>query len=199
MAHSISFDEKMSGPLAWGETDPVRGEENGKISASVFTMHASIFVDDLEKFQNDHNHTGRLEATVDFTPFGNGIRTSGGVFNLFTAPDATGLKNMVYAFNLRHENQDYYFYGHKNVRNDAFGLDLWKDTTTLHSTLHRGTDRSGPVVAAGVLSLGLADLLKLVSTMKPVGGSSLSESASAIARFGRIFMGELWDTYARKR
>ncbi len=195
---SITFNEKMSGPFAHGETDPAHGERTGKTIGSVLTMHASISVDDLERFGVDPDHTGRLEATIDYTPFGDGIRAKSGVFKLFTPPDSTGTKNMIYAFGLQHQGEEYYLYGHKDVRNDAGGLDLWKDTTTLYTTLHKGADRSAPIVGAGILGLGIVDLLKLVSTMRAMNGGGVEETAAAVAKFGKIFMGELWDTYAKR-
>jgi hypothetical protein len=81
-------------------------------------------------------------------------------------------------------------------------LDMWKDTTTLYSRIHRGTDKSGPVVAAGVISLGPLDLLKMVRTFKALNASGPLEEAQAVTKFGTFFMGELWSTYvtqARER
>ena len=193
---SITFNEKMTGPFAQGATDPEQGEQAGKTTGSAFSMHATISVADLDSFGVDPNHTGALAATVDFTPFGEAIPASNGVFKLFTPPDKTGLKNMVYEFTIRHDGVDYFFHGHKNVHNDSGGLDMWKDTTTLYSTLHRGTDRSGPIVAAGILCLGVIDVIKLVATMRAMNGGGVDESAVAVAKFGKIFLSELWDTYA---
>jgi hypothetical protein len=75
---------------------------------------------------------------------------------------------------------------------------MWKATTTLYTQLHQGTDKSGPVVGAGVLNLGVADLLAMIPTMRATNTSSPAEAADAVARFGRFFLGELWDTYVGK-
>lgn len=193
---SITFSEKMTGPFAHGETDPAQGEAAGKGAGSTFTMHGTISVADLDRFGSDPEHRGDLKATIDYTPFGEGIATANGVFKLFTPPDQSGTKNMVYEFTFEHRGATYFFHGHKNVHNDAGGLDIWKDTTTLYSTLHRGTDGTGPIVAAGILGLGLVDVLKMVSTMRAMNGGGVDETAVAIAKFGNVFMGELWNTYA---
>ena len=194
---SITFDEKMSGPFVQGATDPHLGAQSGKAINSEFTMHATISAPDLDALGVDPNHTGQLKATVDYTPFGQRIPTTNGVFKLFTPADQTGTKNMVYEFCLQHGGEDYFFHGHKNVRSDAHGTDLWKDTTTLYSTLHKGKDGSGPVVGAGILSLGLVDVMKLASTMRAMNGGGVEETATAVAKFGKVFLGELWDTYAK--
>jgi hypothetical protein len=103
---------------------------------------------------------------------------------------------MVYELAFSHGGKPYYLAGKKEVHDDP-GFDLWKDTTTLYTTLHEGTSKAGPVVGAGVLRLGVADLADLVSTMRATGARGVVESAEAIAIFGRLFMGELWDSYAR--
>jgi hypothetical protein len=36
----------------------------------------------------------------------------------------------------------------------------------------------------------------MVGTMRATNASGPGESAKALARFGRFFLGELWDTYA---
>src|SRR5262249_24938833 len=154
-----------------------------------FTKHSVITIDDLDRFVNDPQHTGRLDATVDYTPFGQNLKTSNGVFNLFTPPDSRGYKHMVYDFQLEHLGVKYFFHGQKNIRNDKGGLDLWHDTTTLYSTLHRGDDQSGAIVGAGILSLGITDLVKIVSSMKATGASSAADSLAAVSKFGHFFMG----------
>jgi hypothetical protein len=82
------------------------------------------------------------------------------------------------------------------VRDDR-GPDLLRDTTTLFTVLHRGSDKNGAIVGAGVLTLGVTQLAKLVSTMKATNTSSTGESVRTVLKFGKFFMGELWDSYAR--
>jgi len=40
--------------------------------------------------------------------------------------------------------------------------------------------------------------MKMISTMHAINASSPVEATDAMMRFGRFFMGELWDTYFRK-
>ena len=74
--------------------------------------------------------------------------------------------------------------------------DLWKDTTTLYTKLHKGTDATGEVVGAGILSLGVTDLIKLLGTVE-VPNAGPVQRAETLAKFGKFFMGELWNTYAK--
>ncbi|HEV2851360.1 MAG TPA: hypothetical protein VHC97_01000 [Thermoanaerobaculia bacterium] len=192
----ISFREVMSGGFALGATDPAAGEKQGSKEGNEMTMHASILIQDVDLFISEPGHPGSLTGTLDFTPFGNDLQATSGVFNLFSPTGDPTLKLMIYEMGFNHGGRSYYLAGQKNVREDPI-TDLWKATTTLYSKLHEGTDKSGPVVGAGILSLGVRQLIHLVSTIEAPGASSFTEKSEAIAKFGRFFLGELWDTYVR--
>jgi len=193
----ISFRETMTGGFALGQTDPRAGAQAGERGGTTLAMHAAVEIADLDRFVADPTHTGRLTGDIDFTPLGRAIPAHAGIFRLFSPSDAPNLRHMVYELAFNHQGQDYYLAGRKEVRNDG-GLDVWKDTTTLLTRLHRGTDASGPVIGAGVLTLGVADLTRLVSTVRVTGTTSPAEKTRAVAKFGEFFMGKLWETYAPK-
>jgi choline dehydrogenase-like flavoprotein len=161
------------------------------------TMHATITIQDLNRFISDPNHVGQINGSIDFTEFGENILAKTGIFNLFSPTDQPKLKLMVYEMAFTHEGQDYYVAGKKEVRNDPI-YDLWRDTTTLFTQLYKGTDKSGPVIGAGILTLGPIDLMKMASTMHAINASSSAEGAKALLNFGQFFMGELWDSYVKK-
>jgi hypothetical protein len=69
------------------------------------------------------------------------------------------------------------------------------DTTTLYTTLHEEPDKSGTIIGAGILTLGVPDLAALLSTVRVTGTDSTAEKAATVAKFGKFFMGELWDSY----
>ncbi len=192
----ISFREVMSGGFALGATDPAEGEKRGRAEGTGMTMHAAIDIQDLDLFLKEPEHPGNLTGTLDFTPFGTGLPATSGVFNLFNPTSDPKLKLMVYEMGFQHEGKNYYLAGQKDVRQDPI-FDLWKATTTLYSQLHEGTDKTGPVVGAGILSLGVRQLIDLMSTMKAPGATTFTEKSEAMAKFGRFFLGELWDTYVR--
>src|SRR3954453_22735699 len=192
----ISFREVMSGGFALGATDPEAGQKQGQAEGSEMTLHAAIDIADLDRFIAEADHPGGLTGTIDFTPFGDGLASTSGIFNLFSPTDDPKLKLMVYEMGFKHEGKDYYMAGQKNVRQDPL-FDLWRDTTTLYSKLHEGTDKTGPVVGAGILTLGVKQLIQLLSTMAAPGAETFTEKSEAMAKFGRFFLGELWDTYVR--
>jgi cholesterol oxidase len=195
----VTFSETMTGPFALGETDPKAGEAAGKKAGTSLAMHAAIEIRDLDRFVADPTHTGAIMGRIDFKPFGAQIPAGPGVFRLFSPTDTKGLARMVYELGFEHEGQAYYLAGFKEVQNDRKGTDLWNDTTTLLTTLHKGADASAPVIGAGVLQLGLPDLMKLTSTMRVTNASNPIEHMRALATFGGFFMGNLWETYGPKK
>lgn len=193
-APGITFSETMKGPFALGAADPEIGARAGKQSRTELAMHATVTVRDMDRFLEDPGHNGSLIGRIDFPPFGMGIPTGEGVFRLFSPDEDPRTKLMVYELPFTHDGKSYYLAGRKEVRDDP-GFDLWKDTTTLFTRLHEGTDAAGPVVGAGVLSLGVADFTKVLAGMRAIDVDSAAEGARVLGRFGQFFAGELWKSY----
>jgi predicted acylesterase/phospholipase RssA len=194
----ISFREIMAGPFALGETDPRAGAAKGRASGTRLTMHAAIDVHDIRGFADEPQHRGGISGHIDFAPFGQGISAEGGVFQLFAPSNDPKLKWMVYELAFEHQGKRYYLAGKKEVRAGSV-FRMWADTTTLYTRLHEGRDASGPVVGAGVLTLGVSDLLKLLSTFHATNAASLGARMRAAAAFAGFFSKELWRSYILKR
>lgn len=190
----ITFTEAMAGPFALGADDPEAGAGQGKRDGTTLTMHATITILDLDAFVDDGKHGGRITGTVSFPGLGENLPSKSGVFQLFSPSSDPRLKYMVYELGVDVGGIDYYLAGKKEVRDDP-GFDMWADTTTLFTRLHKGTDATGPVAGAGVLRLGMMDLTRMMSTMRAVGAESRAQTASAVVKFGRFFLGELWHGY----
>ena len=190
----LSFREVMSGGFALGQTDPGAGLAQGKANGTSMALHATVLIQDFERFLADPNHPGTLAGSIDFAPFGGTITGYGGVFNLFNPSGQPGLKLMVYELGFEYQSKPYYLAGQKEVRESSV-LDMWHQTTTLYTRLHEGADKTGPVVGAGTLSLGLPELMAMIGTVQVSGEDSAIAKAKIIAQFGAFFMGELWETY----
>ena len=191
----MMFSEVMSGGFALNETDPEAGAKTGK--GQPLTMHGTITIDDLDAFIADPKHLGRLDVRMDWAPFGTDIPALGGVFNLFSPTGNPKLKLMIYEWGVTHDNKSYYFAGQKDVQVHPL-FDVWRDTTTLYTTLYEGVDKTGKVVGAGVLELTPGELMKMVTTFTALNAETVAESLKATTAFGRFFLGELWDTYIRR-
>ena len=84
-------------------------------------------------------------------------------------------------------------YGVKHVRDDS-GLDVWRDTSTLHITLLRGhvpPDVTGTVIGAGILRILPRDFARQLTTFRASGQGGVG----SIARFGAFFGRSLRDVY----
>lgn len=194
----ITFRETMAGGFNLGSTDTAQGEQAGKAAGCTMSMNATIGIQDLRRFIADPGHLGGLSGSIDFAPLGLSMASTSGVFNLFSPTDNPKLKLMVYEMGFRAQGKDYYLAGQKDVQEHPV-YELWKDTTTLYSLLHEGEDKSGKVVGAGILSLGLEALVKMCLAMRATDAASPLEAAQALTDFGHFFLGELWDTYIIKK
>jgi choline dehydrogenase-like flavoprotein len=196
-AVGFTFKEVMAGGFALGPSDPSAGEAAGRAAGTTLTMHATIVIDDLDKFFADALHPGSISGQIDYPPFGVHLPSTNGVFRLFSPTEDLAMKYMVYELGFNAGGASYYMAGHKEVKR-ASVIDMWHATTTLYTQLHKGSDATTPVVGAGIISLSVHDLLGMIPTLKALNASSPEQAASALTKFGRFFFGELWDTYISK-
>lgn len=190
----LQFKETMKGGFALQVTEPAGGLAQGRQAGTELAMHAAVGIDQMAAFIDDPQHLGTLSGTIDFPPLGMGIPAPRGVFNLFKPTDNPELTLMVYELGFEWQGQSYYLAGRKEVRDGSI-LKLWPETTTLYTQLHQGTDKSGPVIGAGILSLGVIDLLKLLSTVTVTHADGFSEKVGTIGAFAGFFSKQLWATY----
>jgi len=188
----------MSGNFALDVNDYSAGAEKGRAEATELSMHAKVEIGDLHQFIHDPEHPGKLSGEVDFPLLGANIVSQHGVFNLFKPVKDSDETHMIYEMSFQVDNEDYYLAGHKIVKDDP-GFDLWSDTTTLYTNLHKGKDKTFPIIGSGILNLGIKELLALVSTIDVPNATSASDKASAISSFGQFFLGELWNAYGASK
>jgi hypothetical protein len=182
----LTFRETMSGPLALDASDPEAGAADP--NASALAIHCEVSIDDIDRFAADPEHTGSITGSLEYAPFGASLPVSSGIFNLFS-PGGPEERLMQYRLAFEYEGQAYLLDGRKHVRDDP-GFDVWKDTTTLYTVLHGGADESGPVAGAGILSLGVEALTRMMTTMRATDGG-----LGPLVKFGRLFLGSLWEVY----
>ena len=186
----LTFKETMSGPVTLGASDPEAGAADP--SAATLAVHCDIAIDDIDRFVDDRDHTGSITGSVEYEPFGGTVPVLSGIFNLFS-PGGPNERLMQYRLAFEHDGKRYFLDGRKHVHDDP-GFDVWKDTTTLYTVLHEGSDDTGPVVGAGILSLGVEALARMMSTMRATG-----DGLGPLVKFGKVFLGSLWETYGKDK
>lgn len=196
-ARGVQFRETMTGRLTFGETDPKKGFASP--AAMPAALHATIDIDDIRAFILDPDHIGVIAGHLELHRRGGWLPATRGVIGLFTpARDDPRLSYMIYAIGVMIDGRRYWFNGRKHVRIGG-PWKLWGATTTLYVTLHEGEDESGPIVAAGILSLGVPALLRLVGAFRTVGCEGLRRKLGAVFAFFGFFARQLVRHYIIRR
>jgi cholesterol oxidase len=96
------------------------------------------------------------------------------------------------------DGRDFTLVGFKDISGAL--TDAWPETTTLYTQILRGRvaeGGSGAVEASGVLHILPQDFVFRQLFSFRVEGP-LAGRAQALARFGAMFFGKLWDVYGRQ-
>ena len=194
----IEFTESMTGYFSTVVKDDFAGGyEAGKAEESPFRFILTIRSSDIDAMIADPAHAARMTGTVEAPALsGSQLAVTKGTFNLLVEnPDEIGTKNMVYRMALTDKaGKRYFFHGYKVVRADT-GFDQWSDTTTLYITVHEGDSDQGAVVGRGILHIAPEDFARQMTTIKPLNAPNKAAGLEAVAKFGKLFSGELLETY----
>jgi cholesterol oxidase len=194
----VQFTERMRGyiaPMPEGhELDYDDAYTAGKREDSSFSFLLTLCTDDLDATLADPAKRMCFDGTAE-APWlsSEPLQVSGGRFSLLARdPEHRDTTNMTYEMKLTAEDgRGWSFRGVKYVHDD-FGPDLWRDTSTLYVDIH---DQDGALAARGRLHIELDDFVKQLTTIAVRGADSRVEQLRAKARFGRFFVGSLFDTY----
>ncbi|MFC5995710.1 hypothetical protein ACFQE5_15975 [Pseudonocardia hispaniensis] len=193
-AAGLTFREQMTGPFAMGVTDPHEGARIGRRTGWRLTLHATVTIGDMAAFVAAPQHPGTLAGEIEFPGIVERLPFRDGVFQLFAPSKDPDLTLFRYEAPVVLNERPHYLAGRKNVRDDP-GFDLWPDTTTLDVRLHDGPDAGGEVVGAGILRLGVTDLVRLLLSMRVLHPASPAQAAGALAAFAGLFARNLVESY----
>lgn len=196
----LQFSEDMKGFVMPGAADYELGYKQGKQLDQACNFHVTIKMNGVNRFITQPQHEASAEGYVQCAAFGGKRPISEGSFNLLVDDGDPRRKFLRYRLWFDDgAGRPLTLLGFKDVKDDP-GLDVWSDTTTLFTRIlegHRTAEEDGgaKVLAAGILRLHLTDFLKELTTFRVEGPTSADRSA-ALARFGKLFGGKLWDVYA---
>ena len=201
-AHTaLQFTEVMKGYVGAGTSDYRQGSDSGRSHGTNLSFQLTIKVEGVNRFIVNPQHEAAAEDWIESPILGGRRPVEKGVFNLLVDSENPARKAMYYRLFVRDSGgRQLTLVGYKDVKDDA-GSDLWSDTTTLYTRLVEGfreehEDSGSQVVAAGILRIEMLDFLHQMTTFR-VTGPTLADRTAALTRFGRLFMGKLWDVYAR--
>ena len=198
----LRFTEEMKGYVTFDETDYAAGLRKGRESGTFLMFHLTIEVDGVNNFVADPEHEALAEGYVRCQALGGELAVEKGVFNLFVDREDPARKRMLYRLFFRDgDGKPLTLSGFKVIEDDP-GWDLWSDTTTLFTRILEGhvnpeDESQAQVVASGIINIQLLDFLKQLTTFRTEGPTA-ADRASALTRFGKLFLGDLWDVYARQ-
>lgn len=197
----VQFTETMKGYFSTDEKgDYIKAYEKGESEGSEFEFTLTIQSQDVESFVTSRDRLAAMIGTVNAPALSQvPLTTSYGQFNLFISdPSNPNRKRMNYCMQLASkEGKFYYFEGHKDIHDDK-GIDVWKDTTVLFITVFEGTEPTGDIYGKGILKIRPADFIKQLTTMKAINTKNKKEALAAVAKFGKLFAGNVWETYFKK-
>ena len=162
-AQRISDDYEVA--AAWGRCRNERCD---------FTL--TIHTDDLYALTTRPDHQAKIAGTVSCPPLTSSpMKVQSGGFRLLTiAEDQPESWRMTYDMVLDRDGSLVRFRGYK-VLQQRDGSDPWTDLTTLFVTIHDGEDGSGSLLAQGILTLGIEDLMWQASSARFDAGQGLKE------------------------
>ncbi|MFC4585287.1 GMC oxidoreductase [Sphaerisporangium corydalis] len=193
---SLSFSEEMGGFISLGVTDPRSGDVTGRSDGDRLSFRLTISVDDVNHFLAEPEHRARAEGWVDAAFCGGRRPIERGWFNLFAPGGTPDRREMRYRLWFT-DDQDRRrtLVGWKDVHHGP-ATRLWLDTSTLFTRLLQGhvpegEDDEAEMVGAGTLHIQPVDLAATLKSFRTEG----PHGVAALARFGRFFVGQLWDVY----
>ena len=195
----IEFTERMAGFVAMAaDNDYAAAARRGADDGTSFSFIVTIRIDNIDLFEDDPERQGALSGTVYCPALSpEPIDVVGGRFNLMCVDrERVETRRFDYTMELHARDGEIYdFRGFKIVHSDIAGADLWADTTRLYVDItQRGNEADGEVVR-GVLEISPVDFSRQLTTMKAIGGNRPEERFAALARFGALFAGTLFDVY----
>jgi cholesterol oxidase len=174
-------------------------EERGKKEGNHLSFKVTIYIDNVNGFITESAHEARA---VGYVAMGRSKYTvERGRFNLFIKYQQNHTRRMLYSLGFKGgDDQDYLLEGYKVIRDDPDidSWEIWKDTTTLFTTLYKSTTASDDaVVGQGLIRIHLQDFLKQLTTFRVRHTPDFGTKVQTMEKFMSFFFGELWETYVK--
>ncbi|HEV8560207.1 MAG TPA: FAD-dependent oxidoreductase [Actinophytocola sp.] len=193
---SLSFTEEMAGFIVLGASDPRWIPVRGRHIGDRLAFRLTIRVDDVDTFLGEPEHLARADGWLEASFLGGRCDVQRGWFNLLVPGAEPGSREMRYRLWFTDAaGQPRTLAGWKDVH-DGPATRLWHDTSTLYARLlyghvPPGEDAAARVAGAGTLHIQPMDLAVMLTSFRAEG----PHGVVALARFGRFFVGQLWDVY----
>ncbi len=201
MSGSVSFEERMSGWIAFGEPSFNQAAVKGRKLEQSFTQHLVVDIEDVGRFIDDPQHEARLSGTVRCPALGEELRLARAWLNLFIEHGSAHHRRMLYRlFVVDRDGRAFTVSGFKDLQHGPY-VDGWHDTSrllvrVLEGHLHQDEEPNGDeaTIATGILYLTVSDFARLYASMLRRGQLP---GAPAAAKFAGFFAGQIAKYYVR--
>ena len=159
--HVSLYDVTHPGPKAQRVSDDYSvATAWGRAKGTSMRFRLTISTDSINHMTTDAQHPGTITGTVTCDALGaEPMPVRNGTFSLLAVDETTAERwIMRYDMVLDRPAGPCRFRGYKILK-ERPGSDVWTDVTTLFVTVHDGDDGTGPLLAQGILTLGLDDLM----------------------------------------
>ncbi len=200
----MEFTEEMKGYITESVKDAKtfeqyrEAEKRGKREGNNLDFKLTFYIDNVDRFVTEPAHEARVEGYVTMGPSKHVVER--GRFHLFMKDPQTETKRVRYSLQFySYEDQCYLLEGYKEVKDDP-DLDfweIWRDSTTLFTTLYKGDTTADTVFGQGIVRVEPRNLLEQLTTFRVRNAANAKEKAKAMAQFMSFFFGELWETYLK--
>ncbi len=203
---SIEFTEVMKGHLEAGVTANTHAEFEaaataGKAANRSLSFQLTVVAPDVDHFITSPKHETQASGFVESPLIGGRSTSASGVINILVDAGDPTRKQMKYRLLITGaDDRPYTLVGFKDVSGQTLAS-AWPETTTLYTTLlsgHVPEGGSGPTIASGVVVIRPEDFLFRQLFSFRVKGPTAAARTQAMARFGAMFMGKLWDVYGHQ-
>ena len=199
---SFEFTEEMKGYLSPKAKAFEDGYEKGQKTNQQFMFRLTIRTEDLDAFLASEQHECGATGYVEGDLIGGRCEVEKGVFNLFTDTADQNRRQMHYRlFFTTADGKPMTLSGVKQIQDNP-GLDVWADTTTLFTNLFPGhieaaKESKAKTSATGLLHILAPDFAVQLTTFK-TNAATLKGRLEAYEKFGKFFLGSLWEVYKPK-
>ncbi len=198
----LQFTEEMKGYITFSETDYDKGFRQGREDKTDIMFHLTIKIDGVNRFITSPVHEAAAEGFIKCTALGGNLPVLKGIFNLFVHNQDPSIKQMLYRLHFNDsQGNPLTLSGFKEIKDDP-GFDVWSDTTSLFTRIFKGhvnmdDEQTGEILASGIIHIYFLDFMKQLTTFR-TEGPKRSDRVAALTRFGKLFLGKLWDVYANQ-
>jgi predicted acylesterase/phospholipase RssA len=204
-AASIQFTEEMKGFVSRGaaattKPDYQHAAEAGRQNNGALMFHLDVKAPDVDEFITSPEHRASANGYIDSALYGTRRPVADGVVQLLVSAGDPSRKEMRYRlFFTAADGRDLTLVGFKDISGRSL-KDVWPETTTLYTQIligHVAEGAAGTVEASGVIVIHPDDFFLRQLFSFRVGGP-IGGRVQALARFGAMFFGKLWDVYGHR-